>query len=38
MARILIVDDEHYICSTMKDIFENEKYLVETASNPIDLP
>ncbi|MGM9805475.1 MAG: sigma-54-dependent transcriptional regulator [Candidatus Aphodosoma sp.] len=36
MARILIVDDERYICSTMKDIFENEKYLVETASNPIE--
>lgn len=36
MARILIVDDERYICSTMKEIFENEKYIVETASNPIE--
>lgn len=36
MARILIVDDERYIRSTIKDIFENEKYLVEVAADPVE--
>lgn len=36
MARILIVDDERYIRSTMKEIFEQEKYIVDTAADPIE--
>lgn len=36
MARILIVDDERYIRSTMKDILQNEKYVVDTAVDPVD--
>lgn len=36
MARILIVDDERYIRSTIKDIFENEKYVAETAADPVE--
>ena len=34
MARILIVDDERYIRSTIKEIFENEKYIADTAADP----
>lgn len=33
MARILIIDDEQSIRSTMKDILEFEKYVVETAQD-----
>lgn len=36
MARILIVDDERYIRSTIKDIFENEKYIADTAADPVE--
>lgn len=36
MARILVVDDERYIRSTIKDIFENEKYIVDTAPDPVE--
>lgn len=36
MARILVVDDERYIRSTMKDILQNEKYVTDTAADPIE--
>ena len=33
MARILVVDDERFIRNTIKDIFEHEKYIVDTAED-----
>ncbi len=34
--KILLVDDEPKICSTLKKIFESDNYTVETAYNGVD--
>jgi CheY-like chemotaxis protein len=33
---IVVVDDEEAICETFKDVFEEEGYAVETATNGVD--
>lgn len=33
---ILVVDDEETICETLKDVFEEEGYNVEIATNGVD--
>jgi CheY-like chemotaxis protein len=33
---ILVVDDEETICETLKDVFEEEGYKVEIATNGVD--
>jgi CheY-like chemotaxis protein len=33
---IVVVDDEEAICETLKDVFEEEGYAVEVATNGID--
>jgi len=33
---IVVVDDEETICETLKDVFEEEGYAVETATNGVD--
>ena len=36
LKKILIIDDEHSIRATLKEILEFEKYLVETAQDGIE--
>jgi response regulator RpfG family c-di-GMP phosphodiesterase len=34
LSRILVVDDEEYICEVIKEMLSNEKYRIETMSDP----